>query len=143
MVSSEAFEFCQTLIHVLIYACKAVFVLLLLSIFNYPRKVKRVYPEGPYRNLMKLKHLSTSKNVGIFPRQLRFTTGEEVKYFCLMLHPIQVQKWQAYRTEAAIATAACFCFTCRRFLPNPTEMTFAKTSIRDHKHGKEKAKGFH
>ena len=38
---------------------------------------------------------------------------------------------------------ASFCFTCRRFLPNLTEMTFTKTGFRDWKHAKEKGKGFH
>ena len=36
-----------------------------------------------------------------------------------------------------------FLFYLYWFLPNPTEMTFTKTSIRDHKHAKEKGKGFH
>ena len=35
----------------------------------------------------------------VFPRQLRLTTGEELKYVCLTLHPIQVQKWQACRKQ--------------------------------------------
>ena len=36
-------------------------------------------------------------------------------------------KWLEYNEELD----ACFCFTCRRFLPNPTEMTFTKTGFRD------------
>ena len=65
---------------------------------NDPQKVKRVCPEYRYRVLMEMNHESTSKNVSIFPRQLSFTTAE-VKYFCLMLHPIQVQKSFAYRRQ--------------------------------------------
>ena len=36
-------------------------------------------------------------------------------------------KWLEYNEELD----ACFCFTCRRFLPNLTDMTFTKTGFRD------------
>ena len=47
-------------------------------------------------------------------------------------------KWLEYNEELD----AYFCFTCRGFLPNPTETTFTKTGFRDWKHAKEKGKGF-
>ena len=48
-------------------------------------------------------------------------------------------KWLEYNEEMD----ACFCFTCRLCLPNPTETAFTKTGFRDWKHAKEKGKGFH
>ncbi len=47
-------------------------------------------------------------------------------------------EWLEYTEELD----ACFCFTCRLFLPNSTETAFTKTGFRDWKHAKEKGKGF-
>ena len=100
---------------------------------NHLRKVKRAYPECRYRFLMKLKHVSTTKNFGIFPRQLRLTTGKEVKYVCLMFHPIQVQKGQAYWKQRLLRLtmkAGCLSSIWIHMLRSMCKMNRLKTILR-------------